>query len=135
MSIHSRTLLPPPLPPLQISKALLGEDERLKLRWDEAADGEVRIPSCWSPLRLWLRPPLLFPTAPLSAPPAAAPPLLLHVPPAALHAAIPGSTQLPAHRAVPVPQLTTATAPASPPSRPGLACRSPSRTWRTRLRS
>ncbi|PSC69062.1 chloroplast inner membrane localized [Micractinium conductrix] len=25
----------------QISKALLGDDERLKLRWDEAADGEV----------------------------------------------------------------------------------------------
>lgn len=26
----------------QISKALLGDDDRLKLRWDEAADGEVR---------------------------------------------------------------------------------------------
>ncbi|KAI7843874.1 hypothetical protein COHA_002421 [Chlorella ohadii] len=25
----------------QISKALLGDDDRLKLRWDEAADGEV----------------------------------------------------------------------------------------------
>lgn len=25
----------------QISKALLGEDDRLKLRWDEATDGEV----------------------------------------------------------------------------------------------
>lgn len=27
--------------PMQISKALLGDDERLKLRWDEAGDEEV----------------------------------------------------------------------------------------------
>lgn len=32
----------------QISRALLGDDERLKLRWDEARDGEVgAAPGAW----------------------------------------------------------------------------------------
>lgn len=36
----SACLLPDPA--LQISKALLGDDDRLKIRWDESDDAEVR---------------------------------------------------------------------------------------------